>query len=229
MCYHTNTPKKENLSKILKPSVEILPYPELEFANGFEQPEVPVMKNDNSNVVVPWPWSGFIIPGQKFGYTTLNAKSETIFESKLYGSSIRERRCLMFVQGFYEWSEVGVDKRGKKKPYYITRKDGMPFAMAGIWKDWGMVGGQPHRSMSIITTDADELMSSLRPETPRATLVLDANCWDQWLDPHATENQIKELFRVYPDHVFQTIELEHSPLIKKKDQVLKNDQQGSLF
>ena len=214
MCYHVNTPTHSNLSKILKPDVEILPYPELQFSNGFAQPLVPVMKNDNQNVVSPWPWSGFIIPGGKFALTTLNATCEKVFESRLYGDSIRHRRCLMFVQGMYEWSIVGMTKKNEKIPYYIDRIDEMPFALAGIWKDWGIVDGKPHQSLSIITTPANEFMTHLRPDVPRQTLILDKNKWEQWLDPKATELQVKDLFQIYPDGNLKITQLDKSPLKK---------------
>lgn len=237
MCYHTNTPSKANLSKILKPTVEIRPYPELVFANGFEQPDVPVMKSDNGNAVVHWPWSGYRPPTAKFTYSTLNARSETVFDSPLFGDSIRERRCLMFVQGFYEWSKVGKEdferkamSKDRKTPYYISREDDLPFAMAGIWKGWGVHDGKLHRSLSIITTQSGELMTWLRPTNPRSTLILDADKWDQWLDPHATEAQVKELFQVYDDSVFRAIPLKHSPLVQQKVQVESpKSEQGNLF
>ena len=214
MCYHVNRPDKANLSTILKPDIEILPYPELEFANGFAKPEMPVLKNDNFNAITPWPWSGFIPPTDKFKYTTLNARCETVFRSSLYGESAKLRRCLMFIQGMYEWSPGPENKVVDKDPYYIDRLDRQPFAVAGIWKDWGIYNDKPHRSMSIITTPANELLLSLRPDPPRMLLILDKNKWDQWLDPKASERDLTELFQTYPDGYLEEHLLAKSPLKK---------------
>ena len=41
------------------------------------------------------------------------------------------RRCLVLADGFYEWKEVA---RGRKTPFRFVRKDGSPFAFAGLWE-----------------------------------------------------------------------------------------------
>jgi putative SOS response-associated peptidase YedK len=56
----------------------------------------------------------------------INARSETVSEKPLFRDSwARRRRCLIPADGFYEWKD--------KQPYFIRRKDGGLFGMAGIW------------------------------------------------------------------------------------------------
>src|ERR1700723_2027161 len=105
MCYHTKSPKQENLAEILPPEIKILDYPELPFANGFDHPALPTIINSDPFTVQPIVWD-FTIPNQKFSYSTLNARCETVLTSPLFGDSAKKRRCLVFVQGFFEWSPI---------------------------------------------------------------------------------------------------------------------------
>jgi len=50
---------------------------------------------------------------------TLNAKSETVFTLPSFKNSIREKRCLVIVDGFYEWRTIGK----QKYPYFIQYKE----------------------------------------------------------------------------------------------------------
>ena len=64
------------------------------------------------------------------------------------------------MDGFYEWQQHGVPKGGKKQPFRIRRRDGQPFAFAGLWESWkGPKGGpaldQPLETATIVTTDAN--------------------------------------------------------------------------
>jgi putative SOS response-associated peptidase YedK len=68
----------------------------------------------------------------KTGYSTINARAETVAEKPAFRKAFRYRRCLIAADGFYEWRRTG----GPKQPYYIGLDDGKPFAFAGIWKHW---------------------------------------------------------------------------------------------
>ena len=184
MCYHASTPKKDNLRTILNPNVRIELYNESEFLNGFDKPELPALLNTSPDIVQPLIWD-FTPPNSAFALTTLNARCETLFSSRLYGESARERRCLIFLQGMYEWSPIAGSKN-KKQPYYIERIDKKPFAVGGVWKDWG--GGRV--TFSMVTTPANELFAELRPA-------------------------IVPLFKPYKDGEFAAIALAKSPLARK--------------
>jgi len=68
----------------------------------------------------------------KIGYSLINARSETAASKPAFREPFRDRRCLILADGFYEWQKVD----GRKQPYYIRRKDGKPFAFAGLWDRW---------------------------------------------------------------------------------------------
>lgn len=207
MCYHTATPKKENLRKIVDPQVRIFDYPESDFVNGFDKPSLPVMLNSQPDIIQPVIWD-FTPPGQKFSFAVLNARCETIFAKKLFADSARHRRCLIFLQGMFEWKPIGHAKAKKKQPYYIERTDKQPFAVGGIWKDWG----DGRINFSIVTTPANKLFEELRPEVPRMLFVLDKEIWGKWLSADATEGELMDMMQPYRDGVFGAVALDASPL-----------------
>lgn len=152
------------------------------------------------------------------GLTTLNATCERMFESRLFGDSAKNRRCLVFVKGFYEWSP---GEGGKKIPYYIEREDGEVFAMGGIWKDFGEVNGEPFQCLSIVTTPANRLLTVLRPEKPRMTYIVDPEHWGQWLDCSRPVDEVKKMITTYRD-ILTGKEMAVSPLATKpKEKAVK--------
>jgi putative SOS response-associated peptidase YedK len=111
----------------------------------------------------------------KIGYSLINARSETAASKPAFRDAFRDRRCLILADGFYEWQKLD----GRKQPHHIRRKDGKPFAFAGLWERWRK-GDQPVESCTILTTDANELM---RPLHDRMPVILDTSHFDRWLDP----------------------------------------------
>jgi len=67
----------------------------------------------------------------KPGYTTINARAETVDSKPTYRDAFRRRRCLVPADGFYEWQKL---PDGGKQPYSIGLADGGLFGMAGIWE-----------------------------------------------------------------------------------------------
>jgi len=45
-----------------------------------------------------------------------------------------DRRCVVYVDGFYEWREEGPRGRAVKQPYLVRRADGAPMALAGVFE-----------------------------------------------------------------------------------------------
>ena len=66
------------------------------------------------------------------------------------------RRCIVPVDGFFEWKAIKGQKA--KQPYAIAMKDGSPFGLGGLWENWkDPTSGEWVRTFAIITTDANEL------------------------------------------------------------------------
>lgn len=124
------------------------------------------------------------------GSRLINARSETVAVKPSFRSAFRRRRCLIPVDGFYEW--VQVPERKKKQPVYITSTDGNPLAFAGIWESWrskdGSQSADELRSCSIITGLPNEMIAPLHDRMP---MILSRDQWAPWLDP--SNDRIDEL------------------------------------
>jgi putative SOS response-associated peptidase YedK len=128
-----------------------------------------------------WGLVPFWAKDPKVGYKMINARSETVAEKPAFRDALKTRRCLIVADGFYEWqARAG---RSRKQPFHITRSDGAPFAFAGLWASWHGAGDAAIRSCTIITTEANPLISDIHDRMP--VMLPDAAAEEAWLD-HAT-------------------------------------------
>ena len=158
---------------------------ELEFNPRYNIPpsvDVPIIRLDDDKrclSLVRWglipPWTKDI----KSASMLNNARAETVAEKPSFRTAFKKRRCLIPVDGFYEWKPIGK----AKQPYYFRRPDEQPFAFAGLWDTWKK-DELEIESCTIITTDANEVMEPIHHRMP---VVLCTNDYDEWLDPTATE------------------------------------------
>ncbi len=127
----------------------------------------------------------------KIGYRMINARAETAASKPAFRSPFRQSRCLILADGYYEWKKTD----GSKQPFYIRRKDGKPFAFAGLYSHWDKEE-KPIDSCTILTTDANELM---RPLHDRMPVILAPSVFAQWLDPTQHEPEpLQALLRPFP-------------------------------
>jgi putative SOS response-associated peptidase YedK len=115
------------------------------------------------------------------GNKMINARADRLGSSNAYKHAFRKRRCIVPVDGFYEWRKVPGQKA--KQPYFIHRADGEPIALAGLWEEWrgpDRSGDERLRSATIVTTDPNDLMATIHDRMP---VILPPAAWDAWLDP----------------------------------------------
>jgi putative SOS response-associated peptidase YedK len=109
------------------------------------------------------------------GPLLINARSETIAEKPAFREACRERRCLIAADGFYEWKrEAGQ----QPLPWFVTRADGAPLVMAGVWQGWQGPEGRVFDSCAIVTCAANDLMASVHDRLP---VILEPKDWPLWL------------------------------------------------
>jgi putative SOS response-associated peptidase YedK len=108
------------------------------------------------------------------GNRMINARAETAAEKPAFRSAFRHRRCLILADGFYEWQK----REEAKQPFYFHRKDGRPFAFAGLWDRW-KDGDKSVESCTILTTEANDLS---RPVHDRMPVILEPGDYERWLD-----------------------------------------------
>ena len=105
---------------------------------------------------------------------TNNARSETIRKTASYREPFKSRRCLIPVNGFYEWQKTATGKQ----PYYITLQSGGVMAFAGIFDRWKSPAGEIVESFAIATCDPNVMMARVHDRMP---MILDETQWDEWL------------------------------------------------
>jgi putative SOS response-associated peptidase YedK len=81
------------------------------------------------------------------------------------------------------------------QPYFIHRKDGAPFAFAGLWEHWELENLKID-SCAIIVTQANKLISPIHDRMP--VIVAPAN-FEQWLDPAQGKESLLSLLKPYPE------------------------------
>ena len=66
------------------------------------------------------------------GPLLINARAEGIAGKPAFREAVRERRCLVPADGFYEWQ----GEKGARTPFVIRPRAGGLMAFAGLWQDW---------------------------------------------------------------------------------------------
>ncbi|MDO3639365.1 SOS response-associated peptidase [Mycolicibacterium arseniciresistens] len=116
------------------------------------------------------------------GPLLINARSEKVTSSPAFRNSAKNKRCLVPMDGWYEWR----GEKGAKTPFYMYGGDGELLYMAGLWSTWrpkeAPKDAPPLLSCTIITTDAAGPLAEIHDRMP---LTISRADWDRWLDPDA--------------------------------------------
>ena len=167
----------------------------------------------------------------------INARSETLVEKPSFRNLITRQRCVIPMQGFYEWSTTNTNTsrptRPTKQAHYVSRADGEVMTVAGLWSSWvdpiqkqtDPAISAVFKSCTIITTNAND---SLRPIHHRMPVILERDAVDQWLDP-ADRSPLGLLVPAENDVVVHevTSRLERTRNVKSAQ--LSDDKGGRLF
>ena len=214
MCFHSKQTKKAVvLENRYKAKVENSTLFETSANyNGFDFPKTPVITHENKEVIQLLQWG--LIPKEEesdeIKKFTLNAKIETLTEKRSFKNVI-SNRCLIIVDGFYEWQWL--DNAGRKKQKYeLTLPDEVPFAFGGLWSMWeDPTSGEALSTYTIVTTEANEQMAEIHNSKKRMPVILTENTENGWLNNEPT----KDFVNVNPE------------LMAKK--IVKYNPQTSLF
>jgi putative SOS response-associated peptidase YedK len=148
-----------------------------------------------------------LVPGWskdgKAGYSTINARAETVTTSATYREAMKKRRCLVPADWFYEWQKIDAKS---KQPYAIALEGGSLFAFAGLWETWrdkatgqsatGQGGtGLTLETYTIITTDPNQLTERFHDRMP---VILRQRDYARWLAPADPAHLPVDLLRPFP-------------------------------
>ena len=163
-------------------------------------PTMPLLvltSKDGVRTVEPMRWG--LIPSwskdMKGGFSTFNARADTVdTKSSFKGAWKAGRRCLVLVGGFYEWRREGV---ADKQPFAFAmgNEDIMP--MGGLWEPWkNPETGEWIRSCTVITTEANDLMTPIHDRMP---VIIGSENWEKWLgEEPVNDNELKTMLAPFP-------------------------------
>jgi putative SOS response-associated peptidase YedK len=96
-----------------------------------------------------------------------------------FRTSFAKHRCLIPVNGFYEWKLVSEGGKVRKQPYYVRPvEDGGFFAFAGLLGRWRAPDRTDLVTTCIITTTPNAVMAGIHDRMP---VILEPEAWDGWL------------------------------------------------
>lgn len=154
-----------------------------------------VIQREDRRAVVAYRWG--LIPhwadSPKVASRMFNARSETLGRSPAFADALRRKRCLVPVDGFYEWQRLD----GRRQPFTIRRADDRPLVLAGLWSGWRDPSiDRVTRTFTIITTGPNGQMAGLHDRMP---VVLPDDAWERWLDPSGDVGELRPLFEPTDD------------------------------
>lgn len=136
---------------------------------------VAVRREKEKRIAQPLLW-GAVNP--RDGRPLINARSETVATSPLFGPAFVAARVLVPADGFFEWMKDG----SLKVAHYFQQPGGSPFAFAGIAVPRTSPAAAADSAAVILTTKASE---SVREVHDRMPLLVAPDDFDTWLSPAA--------------------------------------------
>jgi len=161
-------------------------------ASGFQHPRLLIETGQSLPTIAHWGliphWVRNREQASKLWNSTLNARGESLHEKPSFRDSLKDKRCLIYVDGFYEHHH----NQGKTFPFFIEAKDKHPLCLGGLWSEWlDQTTGELINTFTIVTTPANDLLGRIhnnpKMKGPRMPLILDEEDVEQWLFGSNTE------------------------------------------
>ncbi|THF73247.1 SOS response-associated peptidase [Cohnella fermenti] len=144
-----------------------------------------VVAGKHRNRLGPLKW-GLVPPwaeDAKIGSRMINARAETLEERRAFRNAFRSKRCIIPVDGFYEWKRSG----DGKQPMRIMLKEGKVFSLAGLYETWMSPEGEKLHTCAVVTTSANELVAGIHDRMP---VILRPEDEALWLDREVREPEL---------------------------------------
>jgi len=120
-----------------------------------------------------------------------NARSESIYEKKMFRQAMETRRCLIPANLFFEWQGKEKVKHEVMTPYKIM-------FLGGIYSRYPNAEGEPEDRFSIITRASQGDMLGIHPRSP---LIIGKDDLRSYLSTNTPETQIRRLLASSPDRL----------------------------
>jgi putative SOS response-associated peptidase YedK len=163
------------------------------------QPVVRLNRDTGQREIVLMRWG--LVPywskDSKIGYSTINAKAETVATAPAFREAFRRRRCLVPADAFYEWQKLDPKH---KQPFAIALASREPYGLAGLWERWkdpqtSSMTSQWLETFSIITTDANQVVAPLHNRMP---VIIERKDYARWLGGGDPAQPPLDLLRPFP-------------------------------
>jgi putative SOS response-associated peptidase YedK len=175
MCYQTKiTKKKEEMQRHFNARITGLDaFDPSEVIKAFDHPKTPVITDEDPQLIQLYQW-GLIPFWADLSWNrnyTLNARIETLDQKPSF-KNIVSNRCLIIVNGFYEWQQVGTSKI----KYEIGFNNEL-FALAGLYDHCADT-----KTYTVVTTEAQGVMKEIHNTKLRMPFALyDESEMNAWL------------------------------------------------
>jgi putative SOS response-associated peptidase YedK len=133
------------------------------------------------------------------GNRMINARAESLADRASFKDSLRDRRCIILADGYYEWRGEGK----ARVPMYFRLSDGRAFGLAGLWDRWEK-GAGPLETCTVITTNASTMARECHDRMP-VLLVDDAV--NDWLDSSADQKRLRSQLAPYEGNDLEMYEV----------------------
>ena len=147
---------------------------------------------------------------KSIGAKLANARAETIDEKPSFRQPFRRRRCLLPVDGYYEWES----RPSGKQPVYYSMRDGDLFCLAGLWETWttpeqtdepelpglGQAQAETLCTFTVVTTTPNRLAKRVHDRMP---VIVHPADYGNWLSPESKAADLKRLLRPFDDEPMQ--------------------------
>lgn len=147
---------------------------------------LPVILNSKPDEIQLINWG--LKPNWLKGKILINVRDDSLATKPMYYRDLKERRCIIPADGFYEWTT----EDRKKTPYRFVLKSKKLFAFAGIWQPDPKTN-QPQ--FAIITTEPNQLVKKYHNRMP---VILPARKESEWLNTTLAVNKLLDLLKPYP-------------------------------
>jgi putative SOS response-associated peptidase YedK len=112
----------------------------------------------------------------------INVRGESV--ATAYREAFRARRCLVVVDGFYEWQRANHEGHARGKPFVVRREKGEPFALAGIWERRVTVDGEVQETCAVVTEPSRGVVAPIHDRMP---VIVPREAFTRWLSGSAGE------------------------------------------
>ena len=175
-------------------SEELERYNPLPNFNAAPTHRMPVITASDSKHIRIFKWG--LIPSwakdKNIGSKLINARVETLQEKTMFKSLLQSKRCIIPLDGFYEWKRSGKEKI----PFRIITTNQDIFACAGLHDSWiDPVSNELVETFTIITVGPNKLMEEIHNRMPA---ILGQASEKDWLDNEIKTQDALQLLLPYP-------------------------------